>query len=263
MSKKGSKLDAFIEKVFPSKEEIPKKPIMKTTKPRQVGEEYSEYYHGQGTQGVKPLEGENAQEVPKTTKPTTPASPEGKNIPKRKYIKYTQKDLTILLLEESADTSSLADIINNGIIPLVKKKTDNFFAIIRYGEKVDVTPISLFEKIPEEKWVVKSDVKTSAVDLYSALLSFKKIVKKDFVCVCTSKDFFYFDFLIRIANIEIYGVGSAQSTGDQAKKEEATAYFNDLLKDGIQSKYFCLQIEQMKEAASFGFRSIGCLSKEY
>lgn len=95
--------------------------------------------------------------------------------------------------------------------------------------------------------------------LFDALVELENLVSSSYMKVEEKE---YED--IRIANIDVIGIGTCSDNCSKVSKKTAIdCFFKVARKPKITTKYFCLNEEAFIKAAEIGFHSIGSIFRNY
>ncbi len=175
------------------------------------------------------------------------------NVPKIVYKQRVKRDVTILLIENSANTikerENLLKIVNafgaRGLI-----------YIISYGKQIKISKD--FEPSNfENKTCFIDEEMSNETCLFDALVELEVLLSKRYITENPTQR-------IIAKDITIIGIGTCKDSCSKASKEEGIDSFCNVIKKyQAITKYFCLTDDYFLNAAEIGFASIGAISKEY
>lgn len=165
------------------------------------------------------------------------------------------KKLTILLVEETSEMLPYATRLLNKNVEVVNK--DDFLCIIRYSENVE-TVVKIKDKFNEVELKANVDTTNDKKSFYDALKKAYEIVMQYSIGTIEDSINRY-----RVCEFEIVGMGTASDNSSEITFEEAIKEFDKILNKGIKTRYFCIDDVYMKNAAAFGFRTIGSMTFEF
>lgn len=173
--------------------------------------------------------------------------------PKTVFKRLVEKQLTIILLENTTEVAKVNDLLKKIIQSSV---TSGLVCIISYGESVYKSEIVDYTELASIKYNENLSQETC---LFDALVELETTVSNNYMRIKENeKD------RTRITNIEIIGIGTCKDDCSKVKKEEGIACFCKVLsKPKVTTKYFCLTDESFIEAAEIGFHSIGAIFRNY
>ncbi len=165
------------------------------------------------------------------------------------------KKLTILLVEETSEMLPYAARLLNKNVEVVNK--DDFLCIIRYSENIE-TVVKIKDKFNEVELEANVDTTNDKKSFYDALKKAYEIVMQYSIGTIEDSINRY-----RVCDFEVVGMGTASDNSSKITFEEAIKEFDKILNKGIKTRYFCIDDVYMKNAALFGFRTIGSMTFEF
>lgn len=175
------------------------------------------------------------------------------NIPRIAYKERVRKDVTILLIENTANTikekENLLKIAKNFV-------TTGLICIINYGKETKMSKV--FEASSfENKICFNPEEMNNETCLFDALVELEALLSKMYIIENSTQK-------IIAKDVTIIGIGTCKDSCSKASKEEGIDAFCKVIKKSqATTKYFCITEDYFLDAAEIGFSSIGAISKKY
>lgn len=173
------------------------------------------------------------------------------------YKPLENKQLSIIVIENSEETNKIKNMIST-IVGSYGSNEKNITCVVNYGSMIHFSELIDPKSLKDLPALVENDIGSSA-RFYDAFCALSDLIsaKKKSIEDDKSKR-------ININSIEILGIGTCKDVGSTHSKVEAISAFDEIIKDStVTTKYFCLTEDGFKEAAEFGFKSIGSISITY
>lgn len=173
------------------------------------------------------------------------------------YKTLENKKFYVILVENSEEIDKIKDMIS-AIIGNYVVDEKSLTCIVNYGGVLHFSEPLALKDLTSLPVLVENDIGILA-RLYDALCALKTLIdskKKSIEDDKTKR--------VIVNSIDILCIGTCRDVGSKHSKDEAIAAFDEIIRDStVTTKYICLTEDGFKEAAEFGFKSIGSISVNY